>query len=190
MPRPVQLDENALTSEQKRIFNDIAAGPRGVVEGPLRIWLQSPAFAERAQELGAFCRYRTSLPNRLSELAILVIGAYWKAGFEWHAHAPIASRAGVSSKIIEAIRVRERPEFDRPDEDVVHAFARELLDDKQVSDATYARAESILGEVALIELVGVLGYYGLICMTINAFEVSAPGAQGKAFLDATAPARS
>jgi len=93
-----------LTPAQRKVHDAIIAGPRGRVEGPLRVWIMSPELAERAQELGAFCRYGTSLPPRLSELAILTTGAFWQAGFEWHAHAPIALKAGVSADALEAIR--------------------------------------------------------------------------------------
>ena len=93
MSRPPVLDEDRLTAEQQAVFDDIRSGPRGLVEGPLRVWLQSPAFAERAQKLGAFCRYGTRLPARLSELAIVIVGAHWRSGFEWSVHAPIAANA-------------------------------------------------------------------------------------------------
>ena len=88
MSRTPELDTSALNPEQQRVFDAISSGPRGRVQGPLKIWLQSAELADKAQALGAFCRYGTSLPARLSELAILVTGAHWQAGFEWWAHAP------------------------------------------------------------------------------------------------------
>lgn len=174
MPRPMILDEAALSPEQQTIFDAIQSGPRGIVEGPLRVWLQSPGLAETAQQLGAFCRYRTSLPPRLSELAIILVGAHWQAGFEWAVHAPIAVKEGVAEPIVEAIRTGAAPQFAAEDEAAVHDFAVELLRDRRVSDATYARAEALLGKVGAVDLVGVLGYYTLICMTINAFHVPLP----------------
>ena len=163
-----------LTPAQRQVHDAIVAGPRGRVVGPLRVWLLSPELAERAQELGAFCRFRTRLPPRLSELAILVTGAFWQAGFEWHAHAPIALAAGVPADAIEAIRLGREPKFARADEQAVYAFSRELWTRRRVSDATYRRIADLLGNETVIELVGILGYYGLISMTINAFEVPLP----------------
>ena len=163
-----------LTPAQRRVHDAIVAGPRGRVEGPLRVWLLSPALAERAQELGAFCRYHTKLPPRLSELAILVTGAFWKAGFEWHVHAPIAREAGVPAEAIEALRLGKEPRFANADEAAVYAFSRELWTERRVSDATYRRTAQLLGDETTVELVGILGYYGLISMTINAFEVPLP----------------
>jgi 4-carboxymuconolactone decarboxylase len=163
-----------LTPAQRKVHDAIVAGPRGRVVGPLRVWLMSPELAERAQELGAFCRFGTSLSPRLSELAILVTGAFWQAGFEWHAHAPIALKAGIAADAIEAIRLGQEPKFAREDEQAVYQFSRELWNKRLVSDATYQRLAGLLGANTVVELVAILGYYGLISMTINAFEVPLP----------------
>jgi 4-carboxymuconolactone decarboxylase len=170
-----------LTPAQRKVYDAIVAGPRGRVVGPLRVWLLSPELAERAQELGAFCRYHTSLPQRLSELAILTTGAFWKAGFEWHAHAPIALKAGVPADAIEAIRLGKEPKFAREDEGAVYEFAREMWTKRRVSDATYKRIADLLGKETVVELVAILGYYGLISMTINAFEVPLPEGAAQPF---------
>jgi 4-carboxymuconolactone decarboxylase len=174
MSRVPDLDPEKLSPEQRKVYDAIVAGPRGGVVGPLRVWLQSPELADRAQALGAFCRFGTSLPPRLSELAILVIGAHWQAAFEWRAHAPIGLKAGLDASTIEAIRVGKQPNLTKSDEAAVYAFATELLDTRKVSDVTYKRAVAELSLTAVVELVGVLGYYGLVSMTINAFEVPLP----------------
>ena len=174
MPRLPDIDPANLDAEQKRVYDAIVSGPRGKVEGPLRVWLTSPGFAERAQSLGAFCRFGSSLPPRLSELAILITGAYWRAGFEWHAHAPIAIKAGLDPAAVEAIRRGEEPALTREDESAVYHFSRELVATRRVSQPTYGNAERLLGRRSLVDLVGVLGYYALISMTINAFEVPIP----------------
>ena len=144
-------------------------------------WLHSPALADRAQALGAFCRYHTSLPPRLSELAIITTGAFWKAGFEWHVHAPIAIAAGLDPAAVEAVRTGGTPHFVEEDEQAVWRFAHHLLHDREVPDATYKTVETLLGPAATVELVGVLGYYGLISMTIKAFNVPVPEGAAEPF---------
>jgi 4-carboxymuconolactone decarboxylase len=172
--RPPELHEAELTPEQRIVFEKIRSGPRGLVQGPLRVWIQSPQLAERAQALGAYCRYGTRLPGRLSELAILTVGAHWRSGFEWHVHAPIALAAGLSSDAVEAIRTGAAPSFVEEDETAVYRFAHELLETKRVSAKTYAAAVARLGLETVVDLVGILGYYTLISMTINAFDVPVP----------------
>ena len=169
-----EFDEAILTPEQQEVYGRIKSGPRGVVVGPLQVWLTSPELAQRAQELGAFCRYHTTLSPRLSELAILVTGAHWRAGFEWATHAPIGLQAGLQPSLLEAVRQGRRPEEMTDEEAAVHDFAKELQQAKFISAETYDRAERVLGRPALVELVGILGYYTLISMTINAFEVPLP----------------
>jgi 4-carboxymuconolactone decarboxylase len=169
-----EIELEKLTPAQRKVHDAIVAGPRGGLHGPLKIWLRSPELAGRAQELGAFCRYHTSLPKRLSELAILITGAHWKAGFEWFVHAPVGIEAGLDPDAVEAIRTGRKPKLANKDEIALYDFTRELLDTRRVSDATYARAEAALGTVGLVDLVGILGYYGLISMTINAFRVPIP----------------
>lgn len=172
-----------MTPQQQEVADAIANGPRGKVEGPLGVWLNSAGLADRAQSLGAFCRYGTQLPLRLSELAIITIGAWWRSGFEWHVHAPIAREAGIDADQIERIRIGEAAAFERSDEAAVHAFTRELLDTRQVGDATYATALAELGETAVVELVGIIGYYTLISATINVFRVPVPSGHPEPFGD-------
>jgi 4-carboxymuconolactone decarboxylase len=178
LPRIPDLDESTLSSEQRRVYDLIRSGPRGVVQGPLRVWLTSPDFAERAQSLGAYCRYHTCLEPRLSELAIITVGAHWRAGFEWAVHAPIAERAGISSAAIAAIKGGLESSLDesalKDDESAVYAFTRELLVMHEVRAVTFERLTALIGQKGAVDLVGILGYYSLICMTINAFQVPVP----------------
>ena len=174
MPRLTVPGPDQLAPDERRVWDMIASGPRGRVEGPLRIWVKSPGLAEQAQALGAYCRFGSCLPPRLSELAILITGAHWKAKFEWHSHLPLALAAGLCETVAESIRLGQPPVFEREDEAAVHAFATGLIVTRQVSEAAYQRAIAALGERGVIDLVGILGYYTLVSMTLNAFEVPLP----------------
>jgi len=180
-PRLPPLSRDAMSEAARAAYDAIAAGPRGRVQGPLAVWLYSPELANRAQALGAFCRYGTSLPKRLSELAILTTAVHWQAGFEWYAHAKLGLEAGLDPALVETLRTGGTPAFVHDDEAAVHAFARELMQTKGVSDATYGRAEAALGREGVVELVGILGYYQLISMTIKAFRVGVPAPEQEPF---------
>lgn len=186
MTRLPELNEDALTPEQRAIHDEILAGPRGQVVGPLRVWLQSPGLADKAQALGQYARYDSALPPKLSELAILVTGRYWGSEFEWSHHAPIALAAGVPEAAVDAIGQGERPELTDETMAAVFDFAVELNRDKRVSDAVFARASAALGTPGVVDLVGVCGYYTLISMTINAFDVPYDGGPRLPAID-TAP---
>jgi len=174
-PRLPSFDAAHATPEQQAVLDEILAGPRGNLDGPFPGWIHSPEFAQHAQRLGAFCRYRTGLPLRLSELAILVTAARWHAQAEWFIHHPIARDAGVPDALADAIRTGRQPVFDDADDALIHAFATELYDTKRVSDATYARAVERFGVDVTVNLVGLLGYYALVAMTLNVFGMRANG---------------
>ena len=174
MSRLGKLDPDNLTPEQRRIHDEIVSGPRGSIGGPFAPWLRSPTLADRAQKLGEFCRFNTSLPKRLSELAILVTARYWTAQFEWYAHEPMARDGGLAQPIIDAIRERLPPPGMKDDERAVYDFCMEAYALHRVTDATYARAVDVLGEQAVVELVGVIGYYCLVSLTLNVFQVGLP----------------
>ena len=100
MPRIAQIKQEDMDTSQRRLYDNIISGPRGGMGGPFQAWMHSPVLGDRAQALGAYCRFNSALEPRLSELAILITARHWKAQFEWYAHAPIAERGGLSHKII------------------------------------------------------------------------------------------
>lgn len=168
-------DPARMTPAQRAVHDAIVNGPRGKVVGPLRVWLNSPGLADKAQALGQYARYDSVLPQRLSELAILITARFWSSGFEWSHHAPIAAQAGVPEAAIAQIAQAQRPVLAQPDARAVADFAIELHRDRVVSDTTFEAARAALTEAGVIDLVGVCGYYTLISMTINAFEVPEDG---------------
>lgn len=168
-----------LSDQQQVVFDAIASGPRGEVVGPLAVWLHRPQLADRAQKLGQYCRYDSSLPPRLSELAILVTARIWDAEFEWQSHEPPARAAGLDGQIITALANDEDPAFINEDEAIVYEVSRRLNIERGIDSDLYHRAEKLLGRDRLVDLIGVLGYYSLISMTIKAFDVD-PIPQDKA----------
>jgi 4-carboxymuconolactone decarboxylase len=175
------FDENTATPEQRRVLDEIRSGPRGNLDGPFLSWIHSPTLADRAQRLGAFCRYDTGLPLRLSELAILVTAAHWRSQAEWHIHCPIALRAGLPAHICESIRTGQLPQFDDDDDRLIFEFVIELNQTKRVSETSYRAAVERFEVTTVINLVGLLGYYALVAMTLNVFEVRAVGQKSQAF---------
>jgi 4-carboxymuconolactone decarboxylase len=170
-----------LTPEQKRVADEIVSGPRGGMRGPFESWLRSPGLADPAQKLGAHVRFGTSLPRDLSELAIIITGKFWRANFEFWAHARLAAQAGVSAEVIEAVRTGTPPPFTDDRQRVIFDFLGELFAERRVSDATYARALEAFGEQGVVDLVGTAGYYSLVSMTLDVFEVTVPEGETSPF---------
>jgi 4-carboxymuconolactone decarboxylase len=174
MSRLPDLDPDKLTDAQRRVYEDITAGPRGGVRGPFPAWLHSPELADCGQKFGAFLRFNTSLEPRLSEIAILVIGRAWSAQYEWYAHARLAAKAGIDQAVIDAIAERRQPDFARDDEAVVYAYCKELQDTHFVGDEAYRAALDLLGLRGVVELTALSGYYTTVAMTLNVFQMPLP----------------
>lgn len=174
MTRLQPLDEITLSPQQEEILAAIKSGPRGGIRGPFPAWIRSPELADRGQKLGEYCRFNTAFEPRLAELAIIICARYWTAQYEWYAHAALARKGGLADSVIDAIAARQRPEGMRDDEAAVYDFCTELHHDKQVSDGAYQRALALFGERGVVDLVGISGYYTLVSMTLNAFQVELP----------------
>ena len=171
---PPDLDD--LTPEQQAVAEAIIAGPRKAVIGPMRIWLHRPELAQHAQRLGQYCRYDSLLPADLSELAILVTARVWSSEFEWSVHKRMAREAGLADAIIDAIRDRTPPPFENDTQQAVYDFALMLHTQRKVSDMVYQAAVATLGDQGVVDLTGICGYYTLVSMTLNVFEVPGEGA--------------
>ena len=169
---PEQMD-----ATQRAVVDEAVAGKRGRIPGPLRIWIRSPELGRHAQRLGAFLRYDTTLEPRLSELAILVTARTWTAQYEWFAHKREALKAGLDPAIIDAISARQTPSFADPAAQAVYDYSLALHETHHVTPALHAAAVAALGERGVVELVGLLGYYTLVAMTLNAFEFDLPAGE-------------
>jgi len=184
--KPISLDN--LTPEQRVLADAIRSGPRGTVKnsaaakpgplgGPFNVWLRSPGVGNIIQNLGAEIRFRSSLPPKLNELAILVTARHWTVQYEWFAHHRLALEAGLDPAIGEDIAQGRRPAKMSEDEAIVHDFSRELHDTQGVSDATYKRALDRFGERGVMDLIAVNGYYVLVSMTLNVDRTPLPGGE-------------
>lgn len=178
MPRIPLIDKETLTPEQKPYYDAIVSNPNrnARLPAPYRIALHCPEFAGILAELGGLMRYRTCLPKRISEMAIMITGRYWTCQTEWVGHTPIALREGLSEKVAEAIRIGQRPAFDKTDEEAVYDYCTELHETKFVSDATHKRLVDIFGIQGMIDLTGLIGYYTTVAMLLNSQQYPlAPG---------------
>jgi 4-carboxymuconolactone decarboxylase len=163
-----------LTPEQRRVYDAIVSGPRGELRGPLRAALHRPELADKWQQLGELLRYRTSLPPRLSELAILVTARHCDCQLEWLIHAEMARKAGLGDEVIENIRTRRPIERIDPAERDVYAYAEELNRTNTVGEETHRRIRERFGTVGVVELTALIGYYTMVAMTLNAHDIPLP----------------
>ena len=140
---PLTWDQ--MSPAQRKMVEDLVAGPRSGADGPFNVLLRSPEMGNLAQAFGASTRFNQSMPRKLNELAIIITGRYWTAQYEWTAHKRAALAAGLDPAIVDAIQNGRRPAGMAKDEEAVYTFCDELLKTKQVSDATFAAAKNAVG---------------------------------------------
>jgi 4-carboxymuconolactone decarboxylase len=174
MPRFTELRPEQMTEAQKRVYESIAGGPRGAVRGPFNALLRSPELADRVQRVGEYLRFKTSLPPRLNELAILINARFWDSKYEWYAHRPLALKGGLAESVADDLAADRRPGNMQPDEAVVYEFCTALHTRHAVDDALFDRAIAVLGEHGVMDLIGVSGYYTLVSMVLNVAEIPLP----------------
>lgn len=187
MSRLPILQPNDFTPAQQRIFDSITGGKRSAVSstgspvtaegglrGPFNALLYSPIIGDAVQRVGEAVRFEGTLPPQLRELAILTVAAEWQANFEWWAHERIARDVGLDEAVIAGVKVGTLPTNADAQQRLIHRFARTIIDQHHVSDELYTTAVELFSESEIVELVILLGYYTLIAMTLNVFEVPVP----------------
>ncbi len=156
-----------MTTEQKKMTDDVLKGERGSMNGPYNVLLRSPEMGDLAQKYGAYLRFHSSVPKKLNEFAILITARHWNSQYEWYAHHKYGLQAGLTPALINALAAGKRPSPMEPDEASVYSFCTELLNTKHVSEATFDAAKGKLGERGVVDLIGVVGYYQLVSMLLN-----------------------
>jgi 4-carboxymuconolactone decarboxylase len=154
-------------------------GPEGGLIGPFNAFVHAPGVGRRLSSLGRVLRFETSIERRLSEVAIITVGARWKAEFEWWAHARMAREHGVAAAVVDAIARGEDPAFEADDERVVYTVARQLTADGHLDQGAFAAARRLLGDDGVVELVSLCGYYTLVSFLLNAFTVPLPAGEAE-----------
>jgi 4-carboxymuconolactone decarboxylase len=176
-----------MTPEQRAVADTIMQGPRAAVgspaaaagatslSSPFNVWNRRPELADRLQRVGEYIRFKSSLPARLTEFAILITARHWDAQYEWFAHHRLAMAGGLDPAVAEDLLNGRVPASMKPDEKVVYEFTIELHEKHGVSDATYKRAVDAFGEQGVADLIAINGYYVLVAMTVNVDRTPMPG---------------
>jgi len=180
------LQPEQMNAEQKKLLDALLAGPRGggdaspeaaekmLRRGPFNAWMRSPDLGNRLQNVGAYIRYKTSLPLKLNEFAILITAREWTSQYEWYAHYPLALKAGLDAKLADELALGKRPSAMKDDEAAVYDFCIALHRTRQDDDAAFNRALALFGEQGVVDLIGVSGYYTAVSMTLNVAHVMPP----------------
>src|SRR5512140_23114 len=173
-PRLPQLTMDQLDEKQKPLGEQIMKVSSVGLGGPYNPMIRSPVLGQRLFDLFYYLRWETSVPTKLNEFAILVIGRQWRSQVEWFAHAPLAAKAGLSADIIAELKDGKRPSNMAEDEALVYDFVTELTTTQKVSDETYARAKQVFTDQQIVDLTAVAGNYVMVAMLLAMSEETVP----------------
>lgn len=186
MGRLVSTPRDDLPEKRRDLYDRMSQGREvaadGRIGGPFDAWGLNPATGLRIWQLGGALRFKPTIDRRYVELAILMTGQLWQAQFEWWAHEPMARDAGLPEEVIQAVKIGHQPTFADSDDDVdgiggdmtCWRFCRTLLDRQPVDDDLYGAAVSRFGEAGVGDLINACGFYTLVSMTLNTFQVELP----------------
>ena len=173
-PRFPQLTMDQLDEKQKPLGEQIMKVSSVGLGGPYNPMIRSPVLGQRLYDLFYYLRWQTSVPTKLNEFAILIIGRQWTSQVEWFAHAPIAIKAGLSPGLVAELKTNKRPSNMAEDEAVVYDFVTELTTTQKVSDETFARARKVFYDQQIVDLTAVAGNYVMVAMILAATETTVP----------------
>jgi 4-carboxymuconolactone decarboxylase len=172
--RMPEIPVDKMTAAQKKAAAEYVAGREAPVVGPFIPLLRSPEVFLRAKAMGDYLRFKTVLPPKLREFAILVTARQWTQQYEWSFHSDVATKAGLSTAIIRAVAEGRRPTEMSEEEAMIYDFCAELHNNKSVSDPTYAKVSAKFGEQGVIDLTSINGYYTFLSMVMNVARTPAP----------------
>ena len=175
-----------MTDEQKSLAANLKEGiarsfqgfvnvrDDGALLGPWNPWLHHPRFGEPIWDLTKVVASNPSAPVAIREIAILVTGAHFKAPYEIYAHEIVAKRTGPSDEKIAAIVAGGRPADLTREEAVAYDFATALVSGGVLPEQTYQAAVEQFGAQGAAELSYLIGYYCMVSVTLNTFDVPVP----------------
>jgi len=164
-----------MTDAQKKAVADYKALRNTDLTGPpWTVLLRVPDLVVPSLQLRLHNQQNSALSPKLTEMAILIAARHLTNSFEFNAHHTLAVKAGLSADVISAIAEGRRPEHMAEDEAILHDFCVELLQNKAVSDGTYARALAKFGEAGVVEAASLEGYYTFLAMVMNVARSPSP----------------
>lgn len=180
-PRFPQLTMDQLTEAQKPLGEQIMKVSSVGLGGPYNPMIRSPVLGQRLYDLFYYLRWQTSVPTKLNEFAILIIGQQWRSQVEWYAHAPLAAKAGLSQEILADLKAGKRPSNMAEDEALVYDLVTELSTTKKLSDDTFARAKKLFNDQQIVDLTAVAGNYVMVAMMLAMAEETVPAGKEEPF---------
>jgi 4-carboxymuconolactone decarboxylase len=172
MARISTIERSAMNAEQARV-HDAGKASNSPVGGPYTAYIRWPKLFEAAQTMRQTLA-SGPLSRREQQILHLAVARYWNARYPWFAQVRASIAAGIERPVIDAINARKTPALTDARESTCHSVATEVLNNRGLSDASYAAAEKTLGLDCLIAAVATIGAFSMTCITAGTFQIDPP----------------
>jgi 4-carboxymuconolactone decarboxylase len=150
---------------------------RGVVPGPHKIWLANAALSRTIVPVGAYYQKQSTLTKAEIEIVTVLTTARWRSAYGTYEHEKIAEKLGqIPAKTTECLIAGLPAEFGDPRQQVVYELASALVAPRILPVGLYKRAKEALGDAGLVDVAVLIGWFTMVCMTLNAYDVPANAA--------------
>jgi 4-carboxymuconolactone decarboxylase len=172
------LQRGNLDERGQKIYDTLPGrSPEGVLRGPLAFAAYNPAVAHALHELHDAAVMEGTLNAHVRELAILVACRETNYSLEWNAHSALGARAGLDSKLIDVVRNNGALAGVDEKDALVIRFGRQMLRDKKVDSATFAKAVELFGRRGTMDMVAVMNTYAVSGFFAIAVDEHMPAGQ-------------
>ena len=175
MARTPTVTRDQVPEKYREAFDhEVAVSKNAMENGPGSVMINSPEMRKRANHLVFYFREESELPQKIQEIVMIMTARAMDCQYIWFAHAARARQQGISDAFVDAL-LDKKPLPKLPDaEQLVVDYATELFGANRVSPGTFQAALNHFGAQLLTELTTMMGYYSMLALNVNAFEVDRP----------------
>ena len=175
MARTPTVTRDRIPEKYREAFDhEVAISKNAMENGPGSVMINSPEMRKRANHLVFYFREESELPQNIQEMVMIMTARAKDCQYIWFAHAARARKEGISDAFVDALRDKKPLPKLQGAEQIVVDYATELFGTNRVSDATFKTAIDHFCALLLTELTTMMGYYSMLALNVNAFEVDVP----------------
>jgi 4-carboxymuconolactone decarboxylase len=147
---------------------------RGIVPGPHKIWLANATLSRTIVPIGAYYQKQSTLTKAEIEIVTVLTNARWHSAYGTYEHEKIAEKLGhIPAMTTERLIAGLPTEFSDARQQVVYELACALVQPRIVPVGLYKRAKEALGDAGIVDVAVLIGWFTMVCMTLNAYDVPA-----------------
>ena len=174
-PLPADQWDDEVRGAFKGMLPRVRQNPEGAGTA-LSTLVRHPDLTKAFLGFNVYLLFRSSLPPRLREVAILRVAHRRHCAYEWEHHVDLAKAEGLTDADVDGIR---RGAATNEVDELVLRAVDELDEKSNLSDGTWKALGEKLNDRQRMDLVFTVGAYAMLAMAFNTFGVQLEQEKGK-----------